>query len=220
MPFHVDDLSPDARAVFDARLVRHDCTPGQSLVHKGDPVSGAYFVMEGRLRVYAFASTGKEATLYTLEPGETCVLALNSLFNDVLYPAWVESECETTVGILPGPVYRDLFSREAAVQDLTVRALSSAVFRLIAELEQVHAQSLDQRLASFLLARASGSGEVRLTQQQIAAHVGSTREGVARLLGAFVDQGWVKTGRGQVHIINAAELAGLFQCESDPLTLG
>ena len=32
-----------------------------------------------------------EATLYVINPHETCVLALNCIFNDLLYPAWVEA---------------------------------------------------------------------------------------------------------------------------------
>jgi hypothetical protein len=34
----------------------------------------------GRLRVFTIAPNGTEATLYFLDPGETCVLAINCLF--------------------------------------------------------------------------------------------------------------------------------------------
>lgn len=207
----LERLSMEGRALFEKRLLRHSFGAGQALVHKGDPVSGAYFVIHGRLRVFTYSASGREATLYTVEPGETCVLALNSLFNDVLYPAWVETDCHTEIGILPGPVYRELFSREAAIQDLTVHALSTAVFRLMAELEQLHASTLDQRIASFLLTRANGRGEVRLTHQQIAGHVGSSREVVSRLLNGFADRGWVETRRGAVRIADSRALGALLQ---------
>lgn len=206
-----EGMTQDGRALFEERLVRHQFPKGRTLIEKGDSVSGAYFVLAGRLRVFTYGPSGKESTLYVIEPGETCVLALNSLFNDVLYPAWVETESPTTVGLLPGSAYRTLFAREEAVQDLTVKALSTAVFRLMMELEQRHGQKLDQRLASFLLMRASGTGQVHKTQQEIAGHIGTSREVVARLLGEFVAQGWVSTGRGQVHICETQGLSSLLE---------
>ena len=212
-----DAMSAESRALVDKRLVRHTFEKGRTLIHKGDAVSGAYFVLAGRLRVFTHAPDGKETTLYEIAPGETCVLALDSLFNDVRYPAWVETERDTVVGVLPGPVYRTLFAREASLQDLTVEALSTAVFRLMTELEQRHGQKLDQRLASYLVMRADADGIVAKTQQEIAAHIGTTREVVARLLGQFVTAGWVETGRGRVAVLNIPKLNTLSLGEEERL---
>ena len=208
-----DDMSANGRALFDQRLVRHTFAKGRTLIEKGDAVSGAYFVLEGCLRVFTYGPSGKEATLYLIEPGETCVLALNSLFNDVRYPAWVETESATTVGLLPGDAYRTLFAREEPVQDLTVRALSTAVFRLMSELEQRHGQRLDQRLASFLLNRASHDGEIYKTQQEIADHIGTSREVVARTLGEFVAHGWIETARRRIRLTDTKALSELLSLD-------
>lgn len=178
-----------------------------AVLGKGQPVSGAYVVTSGRLRVYTLSPDGNEATLYWIAPGETCVLALNCIFNDLLYPAWVEAEPATTVAVIPGPLYRTLFENEAAIRNLTVQAFSTIVFRLMAELEQVHSCKLEQRLANFLLLHASGNGTLRMTQQEIASHLGTTREVVARLLRQFVGQKYIETQRGMVVVSQPTRLA-------------
>ncbi len=197
-PFHT--LSVESRKLLGQGLVRKDCGRAEVALHKGQPVSGAYVVLSGRLRVFTLAPNGTEATLYFIEPGETCVLALNCLFNDLLYPAWVQAEAATSVALIPGAVYRKLFERETAVQNLTVHALSTLVFRLMSELELVHSSHHKQRLANFILIQAASDGVLRMTQQQLAQHLGTTREVVARLLGEFVAAGLVKTQRGAVTI--------------------
>jgi CRP/FNR family transcriptional regulator len=202
-------ISAASRALLRRQVVCKDCPPAVPILHKGQAISGAYFVVRGRLRVYALAPDGTEATLYFIDPGETCVFALNSLFNDLRYPAWVQAAPHTTVALIPGPAFRQLFEREPAIQDVTVRALSTLVFRLMAELEEVHAYKLNQRLANLLLVHAPADGTLRMTQQQIAAHLGTSREVVARLLGQFVAAGLVATGRGTVRIVDAAGLAAL-----------
>ncbi len=178
-----------------------------AVIHKGQSVSGAYLVLSGQLRVYTYTPQGTEATLYFIRPGETCVLALNCLFNDLRYPAWVEASPDTHVAVIPGSLYRRLFESEDAVQNLTVTALSTLVFRLMDELEQIHSCNLDQRLASFLLNNASDDGVVAMTQQILAGHLGTTREVIARLIQGFCADGLVSTKRGAVTIIDAERLS-------------
>src|SRR5947209_5309059 len=133
------NLSAAARTLLNNTALIKKPSRADAILHKGQPVSGAYLVLNGRLRVFAIAPNGAEATLYFLDPGETCVLAINCLFNDLLYPAWVQAETEAEVAVIPGPVYRKLFESERTIQNLTVQALSGLVYRLMAELEQVHA---------------------------------------------------------------------------------
>ncbi len=209
------DLSPFGQKTLDQGMLRKQIGPATPILHKGSQVSGAYVVTKGRLRVFSIAPSGSEATLYCIDPGETCVLALNCLFQDLLYPAWVASEVPTEVAVIPGPVYRRLFEREPSIQNLTVQALSTAVFRLMNELEQVHFHKLEHRLADFILRRASSDGVLRITQQEMAAHLGTTREVVARILRAFVARDYIQTQRGMTHVRDSAGMAELIARDAD-----
>lgn len=208
-------LSDSGRRLLQNGTAKHSFAAGKTIIEKGQDVSGAYFVLDGRLRVYSLLPGGKEATIYLIGPGETCVLALNSLFNDLLYPAWVQTDQATSVAVIPGRVYRTLFETERSIQDLTVRTLSTLVFRLMAELDEVHSCTLEQRLAGFLLVRASGKGVVRLTQQEIAGHMGTTREVIARLTSRMAARGWIATGRGVVTILSRPAMAAMARGTED-----
>ncbi|MCB2018798.1 MAG: Crp/Fnr family transcriptional regulator [Hydrogenophaga sp.] len=193
---------------------------GDMLLHKGQSTSGAYLVLNGRLRVFTLTPKGTEATLYFIEPGETCVLALNCLFNDLRYPAWVRAEADTSVAVVPGPLYRRLFESEPTVQGVTVHALATLVFRLMAELEQVHSSHHRQRLAQFLLLQVGHDGSLRMTQMQLAQHLGTTREVVARLMQEYVALGLVRTRRGGLTVLDWPGLRRLAQPTSSPPTPG
>jgi CRP/FNR family transcriptional regulator len=200
-------LSDAGRQALTRGLRSAVFTRGANVLSRGDRVAGAYLVVTGRLRVYTLSAEGREATLYTIDPGETCVLALNCLFSDLRYPAWVDASAGTRVAIVDGPAYRSLFEHDAAVRDMTVRAFSTVVFRLMSALEDVHTHALDRRLATFLVVRASSSGEVRMTQQAIADHLGTTREVVARLLARFSQLRFVSRQRGAILVHNPARLS-------------
>ena len=207
-------LSAHGRELLADHVQQLSFRQADVVIDKGQAVSGAYLVLEGQLRVYTYTPQGAEATLYFIRPGELCVLALNCLFNDLLYPAWVESSPGTRVAVIPGHLYKQLFEQESSIQDITVRALSTLVFRLMNELEQIHSCNLDQRLASFLLNSASGEGVVTATQQALAGHLGTSREVIARLMQGFSRRGLVSTGRGRIVIVDAAGLGEIIKPNS------
>jgi CRP/FNR family transcriptional regulator len=203
------DLSDDAKALLKRGLHLKVFTNKTTIVEKGQVVSGAFFVAKGKLRVFTITPDGNEATLYFIKPDEFCVFTLNCIFNNQLYPAWVQTESETLIGVIPSDLYRSLFQREVIIQDITVRAFATIVSRLMTELESIHSYKLEKRLANFLLLSASSDGSLSMTQSEIAAHLGTTREVVARALRHFVRSDSVETSRGKITIKQPTKFARL-----------
>src|SRR6187551_245791 len=86
------NLSNEARALLSRGALQKHFSCRGAVLYRGQPVSGAYIVLAGRLRVFTITPAGTEATLYFVDPGETCVIASNCLFGNVLYPSWVQAE--------------------------------------------------------------------------------------------------------------------------------
>jgi CRP/FNR family transcriptional regulator len=71
-------------------------------------VGGVYLIEKGRLRVFSISSNNKEITLYSINPGESCILAINCVFSDILYPAWVENDKPVTkIAVIPSGIYKN-----------------------------------------------------------------------------------------------------------------
>jgi len=203
------ELAPDGRALLEGSVRRVACAGGTQLVARGDLVAGAYLVEKGALRVYYVSAEGREGTLYWVEPGQSCILALNCMFSRLAYPAWVESEGETEVAIVPGDVYRRLFASEPAVQSFTFEVLSGRLFELMALIEETASQGLEARVAAFLLRRAKGAAEVLVTQDQIARHLATSREVVSRVLRGLVARRLVATAAGRITLLDRPALTRL-----------
>jgi CRP/FNR family transcriptional regulator len=203
------DLSATGQHMLECGMQLNRFDELKTIINKGNSVSGAYVVVRGRLRVYSISPGGNEATLYFINPGEVCILALNCIFNNLAYPAWVQTEPDTCVGVIPSLTYRTLFQSEPSIQNLTVHALSVLVFRLMEELEQIHSLNLNERLARFILMRSEGEGQLRMTQSELAAHLGTTREVIAKLLRKMVADKSVKTMRGAIVVERPEVLARL-----------
>lgn len=196
------DLSATSRELLAGSIRRISCADRTPLVARGDMVSGAYLVERGALRVYYVSAEGREGTLYWIEPGHSCILALNCMFSRLAYPAWVESEGPTEVAIVPGDVYRRLFATETAIQTFTFDALSGRLFELMALMEETASQGLETRVAAFLLRRSKGENDISMTQDQIARHLGTAREVISRVLRGLVARRLIETAQGRIILLD------------------
>jgi CRP/FNR family transcriptional regulator, anaerobic regulatory protein len=208
----LEELSDGGRAqlLAAARYVTLD--PHTKVLQRGDEVAGAYLVERGALRVYYISAEGREGTLYWIDPGETCILALNCLFARLAYPAWVETDQSgAQVAVISGPTYRELFLSEPAVQRFTFGAQATRLFDLLTLMQETASLGLEQRVAAHLLRRAGAAQSLETTHEQIAHHVGSSREVVSRVLRNIARSGALALSPRSITIIDAEKLRGFVE---------
>jgi CRP/FNR family transcriptional regulator len=86
---HSSDLSASGRSRSFWAIRHVKLPPYAKVIYRGDEVAGVYLVEAGALRIYYVSSEGREGTLYWVDPGQSCIIALNCLFVRLSYPAWV-----------------------------------------------------------------------------------------------------------------------------------
>jgi len=199
-------LATDSRRELGA-LVPARAKPHRTLLRRGDATGGAYLIVGGSLRVYYVSSEGREATLYTVEPGGTCILALTASMNGTPYPAWVAAGPNGgEYVVVPTRLLSKLLDGEKAFREFVFGALSGRVLDLMRTLEEVGSDQVQQRVARYLVKRQGPEACVRVSQAGIAAELGTAREVVFRALRSFSARGIVETGRLRIRIVDQAGL--------------
>ena len=204
----LDELAPQNRARLVEASIRLEPAEGDTLLRPGDPAGGAVLVMSGSVRVYFVAKDGRQGTLYWIDPGETCVLALNSAMSDAPYPAYAEATEDSCIAIVPAPILRELAQSEPALLRFLFGGLNTQLFDLMRLVEETVSHGLEQRVAAFLLRRAR-AGALDMTHEEIAANVASSREVVSRVLRRLATMGAVRLGHGSLTIVDADRLSAL-----------
>jgi CRP/FNR family transcriptional regulator, anaerobic regulatory protein len=201
------DLSDAARSTLEAELLSHRVNRRNLLIQQGDLVGGVYLVEEGSLRVYTMNGQGRETTLYVVEPGESCILAMNCVFSDIRYPAWVESGPQgARFAVVPSQVYRQMHEIEPCVQRFTFDVLSARIFDLMSTLACVATLPMDQRLADFILRKSGNDHRLRMRHEEIASHMGTAREVVSRALRSLESAGLIQVTRGCTEVVSVEGL--------------
>jgi CRP/FNR family transcriptional regulator len=175
---------------------------GTVLFDEQQPCQGFPLVLTGAIRVAKLAANGRELPLYRVLPGECCIITTSCLLGHTDYNARGAAESDTTLMLLPRPLFDD-FLAQAAFRDFVFNLFSERIVELMQLVEEVAFHKLDQRLANLLLGKGR---QLHTTHQQLADELGSVREMVSRLLKGFADQGLVRLGREQIEILDPAGL--------------
>ena len=178
--------------------------PAQSiLINEGDTSDSLYVVLSGRLRVYASSESGREVVLAEHGPGEYLgELSLDGEKRSVS----VKTIEPTTCCVVPGHELRTFLAEHPDFALHLVHKLIHMVRRLTEQVKSLALQDVYGRIARVLTELSDEVGDervvrIKLTQQDIAARVGSSREMVNRVLKELGTGGYVTVRDGR-HVIH------------------
>lgn len=179
----------------------------------GDACEKFYFVLQGSARVRVLTAAGREATLYRVGPGETCLLTVCGLLTGERYAAEGVVETPIRAAALSRERFFALFDTDSGFRRFALNALGGRLASVLSALGEVAFGGLDRRLAAALLAAVDDGGRITATHANIAADIGAARETVSRRLKAMEDDGLILRSRGGMEIVDAGALTKIATAE-------
>ena len=185
------------QAAFLAKIVK-----GKDVFIEGDHCDAIALLISGVVRVYKIGETGREITLYRFGLGESCILTANAILSQQSFPAIATVEQDAEAVMIPAEKFREWVTRHDMWRKFVFDLLSQRLSSVMAIVDEVAFQRMDVRVASLLLTRSRVQNPIRITHQEIAAELGSSREVISRLLEDFSERGFIGVRRGEVEILD------------------
>ncbi len=196
------DLFQDLNAeeLMDIKQVarpRHYET-GARILRQGQKGVGLFILKEGFVRLSRETSEGQTIILAILQPGD--VFGDLACLGQEVESCAVEALTPAQVCLIPYEDLEKLIQRRPTIAMKVIRALGHRLGELQRSLESAYTKTAKERLIDLLVklceqhsfrTRLGWRIRLRLTQREIAAMIGVTRETVAVLLGELRSQGLV-----------------------------
>jgi len=182
----------------------------------GDPGDGMAAVVRGRVKIRCHSIDGKELVLNIVKPGE--VFGEIALLDGEPRTADAVAMESCELLILRRADFLPFLETHPHVAQTLIAVLCQRLRHTSSHLEDALFLEVPARLARALLHLAQGLGipakagvciDLRLSQQQLGAIVGITRESVNKWLGEWQKAGWISVRQGYVTLLDTAALAGL-----------
>ncbi len=165
----------------------------------GDPDDRLYFLLEGTVRLYKIYGEYKEATTALLSKGS--VFGKLSLVEDRWQDAYAEAVTDVRIAAARKATLKEVVRRNPGFALKLFSSFSERLRQSDEVIESLLHREVATRLATLLLnlsyrfGEANGPGtllSVRLTHQDLANMIASTREAVSKVMSEFQREGMIK----------------------------
>lgn len=202
-------LDAAAKSMLREGAIRKQIPRGAILFRPGDQCVQFPLIVSGSVRVQRVTESGREIVLYRVGANETCILTTASLLSADSYSAEGVAEIDVLAYILPADRFSALMNASQSFRALVFDGYSRRIATLMSRIEEIVCTRINVRLAERLLALKGAENRISVTQQALAADLGTAREVVGRTMKNFERSGWVKLSRGGAEITNVAALRAL-----------
>jgi len=215
IPFLTALTAPE-RAEFDAVGERRRFTDGQEIFRQGEAAAGVFAIVSGRVKVAMRGAGGREVVLQF--PGSGALVGELAALSRGARAASVSAVGDVETVALSTEDFRRFISANPRVAGLVVQQVTALLAEADRQLVDLATRDVTGRVAARLidLADQAASGDqnvvritLALTQDDLAAWTGASREAVAKALAQLRELGWVRTGRREITVLDRAALQGL-----------
>ena len=191
-------------------------TKGELIFSEGDPGTGFYLVVTGRVKVFKLSLEGKEQILHLIGPGEP--LGEVPVFIGSSFPAHAEAMAESRLLFFPRKRLLQLYRTDPSLAMNMLAVLSRRLRQFTTMIEDLSLKEIPQRLAAYLVHLASVDPgrevlELDITKGMLANILGTSQETLSRVLGRMSDQGLIEVMGRRIRVVDAQELEELSQGE-------
>jgi CRP/FNR family cyclic AMP-dependent transcriptional regulator len=200
-------LPPDVLETLREHAVVRSLARNEVLFQQGDPSSALYVIAQGRIAIAAQAGDGRESVIAVLEGGG--LFGELPLFDDAPRSADARALIDTTVLELDYQPVREVLGERPELLWVIVRLLARRLRATNEALEDAVFLDVPARTAKRLLELAGGQTRFTLpvTQEELAAMVGASRERVNKAISLFVRLGWIEVeGRNHYRLLDRESL--------------
>ncbi len=198
-------LNAEEVAELSALTVERRFQPDEFVFWEGDAPDYFYIVVEGRIKVLKYASSGKEFIIAFFGPGE--MFGEVAVFENKSYPASAQAVAATRILGIQKDKYLSFLSNRPRVTLSTINVLGERLRDAQNRLKDLAGERVEQRLARTLLMLSAKLGPtLPFTRQELAGMAGTTTETAIRITSQLKERRIIHSGRGKITILDVDKL--------------
>ena len=157
---------------------------GEQLMSIGGDFKTIPVIVEGTLKVVREDDEGNELFLYYLQAGQTCAMSLNCCLMSKPSEVRATVEEDSVLISIPGDVAGEWMGNLPEWRDFIFNTYQLRFKEMLSTIDGIAFHQLDDRVFSYLQEKSKVHGDVniKLTHQEIADDLNSSREVISRVL--------------------------------------
>ena len=180
---------------------------GTVLMRTGQYIKNTVLITEGKIKVYREDSDGGEFFMYYLQPGQACALSMICATKNEKSQIIAKVVETATLVIVPLPLMDKWMMQHRSWYEFVIDTYRSRLEEVLEVVDSIAFRSMDERLEFYLKrhAKACGCKDLKLSHQEIASELNTSREVISHLLKKMEQRGLVKLNRNQIELLKSEQ---------------
>lgn len=193
-----------------------------AVFNQGGDAKSFFLLLDGQVRVVRSAPDGRQMIVRYIVSGE--LLGIAQAIGRDTYPASAIAAVDCVILAWPGKLWTEFASSFPSFGKATYKTVGTRLEDVQTQMLDIATRHVEQRIANALLRLIRQSGkktdngitiDFPISRQDIGEMTGTTLHTVSRVLSAWEEKGFVKSGRQQVSITKPHKLFLLAEGRTD-----
>jgi CRP/FNR family transcriptional regulator len=204
----IKHLFPNLEEGLYNEIVKHgtikEVKAGEALLRVGQTIRSTMLIIDGVVKLYREDDEGKEFFIYHLDAGQACSLSMVCAAKHEKSEVLAKALTDATVLAIPLEFMDQWMSKYKSWYQFVINSYRNRFEELLKTIDAIAFSNMDERLEDYLKKQVNKLGtNLKMTHQDIANDLNSSREVISRLLKKMEVKNWVVIHRNSIEWIKS-----------------
>ncbi len=170
----------------------HEVKSGETLLRVGQTIRSIMLIINGIIKLYREDAEGKDFFIYHIDAGQACSLSMVCAAKHETSEVLAKALTDVTVLAIPLECMDLWMSKYKSWYQFVITSYRSRFEELLKTIDAIAFNKMDERLEVYLKNQINKLGpNLKMTHQDIANDLNSSREVISRLLKKMEEKKWI-----------------------------
>ena len=202
----IKELFPGLEEKLYHEIVAHgtikEVKAGYTLLRVGQNIRSTMLILDGIVKLHREDDEGKEFFIYHLNAGQACSLSMVCAAKHEISEVLARALTDATVLSIPLQYMDDWMSKYRSWYQFVITSYRTRFEEVLKTIDAIAFCNMDERLEHYLVKQVEKLGnQLKMTHQEIATDLNSSREVISRLLKKMEAKHWLIIHRSSIEWI-------------------
>lgn len=178
---------------------------GETILRVGQTIRSVLLILDGLVKLYREDDEGKEFFIYHLDAGQACSLSMVCAAKHETSEVLAKALTDAVILSIPLELMERWMTRYKSWYQFVITSYRNRFEELLRTIDAIAFSNMDERLENYIKNQVARLGtNIKMTHQEIATDLNSSREVISRLLKKMESKGWLIIHRNSIEWIKKA----------------
>jgi CRP/FNR family transcriptional regulator len=188
---------------IETNAIHQSYKAGEVIMRTGQYINNTLLVTKGQIKIYREGENGGEFFMYYLQPGQACAVSMICATKSQTSQIMAKVVEDVELIMIPLSLMEKWMMKYRSWYEFVLFTYRTRFEEVLEVVDSIAFRAMDERLEFYLKrhAEACGCKDLKLSHQEIATELNTSREVISRLLKKMEQRGLVRLHRNQIELL-------------------